>query len=151
LLFAIPVLLCSGSVESGDMPGVLQYAGSLSCEAGLAQEPRVADTMLLDCKLKLTDDLDEIAYEGKLIGADLWRAYVGPVRVAWDVFAPTKSLQADTLKGDFDIASKQDFKIAGTRENILYGGVNGKVALRLIAPRSATLSPATRLTLRIDR
>jgi hypothetical protein len=127
-------------------PGNLKQVGALHCLASKAQG---APTTKLTCDLKLSQaQAAQKRYEGIMFGEGLYLVSPGPVRVLWNVLAPTRLLEPTALAGDYDIVSKHGFAYARENRNVLVGGMDDVVGLELISPQVDAITPSTRLTLR---
>lgn len=132
-------------------PGVLEQAGGLNCIARLEDDARSADRTSLECEFRpMGSEVDRLRYSGELVGSGLWLVDPGPVRLFWRVLAPTRKLDARALEGDYDITSRNDFKLAENGHNVLFGGDADAIALQLNAPVVDGIRPSTRMTLRLE-
>lgn len=146
-LIGLFLLSLPATAAAQEKTGVLRQAGALHCLATLADDgpPETTD---LQCQLRLTDgELTTRHYEGEIVGSGLWLVNPGPVRLVWQVLAPTDDIDPDALEGDYDIVARHDYDLAETDKNALFGGDADSIALRLLAPAVDGINPSTLLTL----
>lgn len=134
------------AAQPADPTPALKPVATLDCTATrLGEGPRGTK---LACTLDADNSWGKVKFDGVMYGEALYLLAPREINVSWKVMAPTPTLTASQLEGDYDRVSRYALQYPRDNRNVLMGGKGDLIGLELVSPAIEGLEASTFLKLR---